>query len=201
MDGAAGAGRAEDFESDRRKNMKKGWIIGLVAVALIALSVYNGIVGADERCNEAWANVETVLQRRFDLIPNLVETVKGYAKHEEAVFTEVAELRSQWAKAQTPDEKMEAASGIERAFGRLMRIQESYPELKANQNFIALQDELAGTENRVATERTRYNEAVKQYNVKIRKIPGVWFAGFMGMEPRKAFEAQGGAENAPKVEF
>ena len=181
--------------------MKKAWIFGLVALALIALGVYNGIVGADERCNETWANVETVLQRRFDLIPNLVETVKGYAKHEEAVFTEVAELRSQWAKAQTPDDKLEAASGIERALGRLMVISENYPELKANANFIALQDELSGTENRIATERTRYNEAVKQFNVKIRKIPGVWFAGFMGMEPRKAFEAAAGAETAPKVAF
>ena len=181
--------------------MKKGWIIGLVVLALIALSVYNGIVGADERCNEAWANVETVLQRRFDLIPNLVNTVKGYAKHEESVLTEITELRSQWGKAQTPDEKLEAASGIERALGRLMVITENYPELKANENFIALQDELAGTENRIATERTRFNEAVKQYNGKIRKFPGVWFAGFMGMEPRKAFEAAAGAETAPQVEF
>lgn len=181
--------------------MNKAWIFGLVALALIALGVYNGIVGADERCNEAWANVETVLQRRFDLIPNLVNTVKGYAKHEETVLTEITELRSQWAKAQTPDEKLEAASGIERALGRLMVITENYPELKANENFIALQDELAGTENRIATERTRFNEAVRQYNVKIRKVPGVWFAGFMGMEPRKAFEAAAGAETAPHVEF
>jgi len=181
--------------------MKKSWIFAVAAVALIALSMYNGIVGADEKCNEAWANVETVLQRRFDLIPNLVNTVKGYAKHEEGVLTEITKLRSQWANAQTPDDKMEAASGIERALGRLMVIKENYPELKANQNFIALQDELAGTENRIATERTRYNDAVKQYNVKIRKIPGKWFAGFMGMEPRKPFEAAAGAETAPTVQF
>lgn len=181
--------------------MKKIVIVALAAVALIALSMYNGIVGADEKCNEAWANVETVLQRRFDLIPNLVNTVKGYAKHEESVLTEITELRSQWGKAQTPDEKLEAASGIERALGRLMVITENYPELKASEQFIALQDELSGTENRIATERTRYNEAVKQFNMKIRQIPGVWFARFMGMEPRKPFEAAAGAETAPTVEF
>ena len=179
----------------------KFWLIALAILALIVFGTYNGIISADERCNEAWANVESALQRRFDLIPNLVNTVKGYAKHEESVLVEVTEMRSQWAKAQTPDEKMEAAAGFERALGRLMVITENYPELKANENFIQLQDELSGTENRISTERNRYNEAVKTFNVKIRGIPGVWFANFMGLEPRKPFEAAAGAEKAPTVEF
>ena len=172
--------------------MKKStiWLIAVVAViALWALGQYNGMVGKDEECNKAWGNVESVLQRRFDLIPNLVNTVKGYAAHEKDTLEEITRLRSQWGEAKTPDEKVAAASGLESALARLMVVVENYPELKANENFVRLQDELAGTENRINVERQRYNESVQGYNVSIRKMPGALIARFAGFESRKPFEA------------
>lgn len=184
--------------------MKKGtiWAIAVVAVLVLwGLGQYNGMVGRDEACNEAWGNVESVLQRRFDLIPNLVNTVKGYAAHEKGTLEEITRLRSQWGEAKTPEEKMAAASGMESALARLMVVVESYPELKANENFVRLQDELSGTENRINVERQRYNESVKGYNTGIRKMPGALIARLAGFETRKPFEAVEAAATAPTVQF
>ena len=172
-----------------------------IIVGMMAMGMYNGIVAKDEACIKAWGNVESVLQRRFDLIPNLVNTVKGYAAHEKDVLEEVTRLRSQWGEAKTQAEKVGVASMLEGAMGRLMVVMENYPDLKANQNFIALQDELAGTENRINVERQRYNEAVQAYNVTIRQMPTALVAGLKGFVPRTPFEATQGAETAPTVQF
>ena len=176
-------------------------VVGLVLV-LSLWRTYNRLVVLDENVNSAWAQVETVLQRRYDLIPNLVNTVKGYAKQEAGVLTEVTRLRSQWSQAKTPAQKAQAATALEGALGRLMVVVERYPDLKSNQNFLALQDELAGTENRVAVERRRYNEAVRAYNAAIRRFPANIVAGLFGFQRREAyFKAEQGAEKAPKVQF
>lgn len=187
--------------------MKGMWIaLGIVAfVVLIVVvpgcSTYNRMVTLDEHAEASWANVETVLQRRYDLIPNLVNTVKGFVTHERELLTEVTRLRSQWGEAGSSREKAEAATLLEGALGRLMVVVENYPDLKANQNFLALQDELAGTENRIAVERRRYNEAVRAYNTAIRRFPGRMFANLFGFERRTPFEAAAGAEQAPVVQF
>jgi len=188
--------------------MGKGCLIagiaGLVIILILVgsiVSTYNRIVTVDENCEKAWGNVETVLQRRFDLIPNLVNTVKGYASHEKELLTEITALRSQWGKAQTTQQKSQVASMLEGAMGRLMVVVENYPDLKANQNFLALQDELAGTENRISVERRRYNDAVMIYNTTIRRIPGSLFAALFGFERRTPFEADSGAKTAPQVSF
>ena len=151
-------------------------LIGFVAVAVIAIvvfiSVYNGIVAKHETITSRWAQVDNQLQRRNDLIPNLLNTVKGYAAHEKNVFMEVTNARSQWAKAGTVDEKLRAASAIDSALSRLLVVAENYPNLKANDTFLKLMDELSGTENRIAVERMRYNEAVRDYNITVRTFPG-----------------------------
>ena len=178
-------------------------IIGIVLVVLlIPVFIYNSIVSSDEGIDAAWAQVETVLQRRYDLIPNLVNTVKGFAAQEKEVFTEVTALRSQWAKAGSVAEKAKSATMLEAALGKLMVISERYPELKSNQNFLRLQDELAGTENRVSVERRRYNEAVRKYNVSIRKFPGKLIADSFGFEERDVyFRAESEASTVPVVDF
>lgn len=191
--------------------MSKGCLIGLVVLGIIILvgglfvgtivGKYNHLVSLDENCEKAWANVQTVLQRRYDLIPNLVNTVKGFAKQEREVLEEVTRLRSQWAQANTETKQSQVASRLEGALGRLMVISERYPELKSNQNFLALQDELAGTENRISVERRRYNEAVQMYNTAIRRVPGRFIAGIAGFDRREPFQAVSGAESAPTVEF
>lgn len=188
--------------------MKKGCLIAAVVVLILvvlpigwSISMRNRLVALDESTDAAWANVETVLQRRYDLIPNLVNTVKGFAAQERQVLEEVTRLRSQWANARTPSEQAGAASLLEGALGRLMVVVEKYPDLKSNQNFLALQDELAGTENRISVERRRYNDAVRVYNTSIRQFPASLMAGFMGFERRTPFEATAGAEQAPTVQF
>ena len=187
--------------------MKGCLVVGGVAVllaiivGLMAMGMYNGVVAKDEACNKAWGNVESVLQRRFDLIPNLVNTVKGYAEHEKGILEEITRLRSQWGEAKTSAEKVEAASGLEGALSRLMVVVENYPDLKANQNFIALQDELAGTENRINVERQRFNESVQAYNVTVRQFPTALVARLAGFQTRAPFEAAQGAEAAPTVQF
>ena len=185
--------------------MKRGWmIVGIVALIVVGLGIgaYNGLVQRRESMRQSWAQVETVLQRRYDLIPNLVSTVKGYATHEREVLEDVTRLRSQWGEAKTVDEKVAAASQLEGVLGRLMVVLERYPDLKANQNFLALQDELAGTENRIAVERRRYNEAVQYYNVAVRGFPSNLVATLTGFAPSDAyFKAAAGAEQAPKVAF
>lgn len=180
-----------------------GAVVALVAVVLglALMGMYNGVVAKDEACNKSWANVESVLQRRFDLIPNLVNTVKGYASHEKGVLEEVTRLRSQWGEAKTPEAKAGVASMLEGALGRLMVVVESYPELKANENFIRLQDELAGTENRINVERQRFNETVQVYNTAIRQMPTALVARLAGFTARSPFEAAQGAETAPTVQF
>jgi len=191
--------------------MSKGWM-GCLAVlgviVLLALVVggmvmgrYNSIIQQNEQINNAWAQVKVVLQRRADLIPNLVETVKGYATHEKEVFENVAEARSKLAGAATPAEAASANAGLSSALGRLLAIAENYPQLKANENFIRLQDELAGTENRVAVERRAYNEAVRAYNAYIKVFPNNILAGMFNFKEREYFEADEGAKDAPKVKF
>jgi LemA protein len=182
--------------------------IALVVIVLIvlgfggcAVSRYNGFVQANEDIDAAWAQVQNVLQRRADLIPNLVETVKGYAAHETAIFTAVAEARAKLLAAKTPAETSAANAGLESALGRLLAISEQYPNLKANENFARLQDELAGTENRISVERKRYNDAVRAYNGSIKQFPGSLIAGMFGFAPREYFEAEAGAEQVPKVKF
>ena len=187
--------------------MKGCLIVGGVAVllaivvGLMAMGMYNGVVAKDEACNKTWGNVESVLQRRFDLIPNLVNTVKGYAQHEQGILEEITRLRSQWGEAKSTSEKVEAASGLEGALSRLMVVVENYPDLKANQNFVALQDELAGTENRINVERQRFNESVQAYNVTVRQFPTALVARLAGFPPRAPFAAAQGAETAPPVQF
>lgn len=174
--------------------------LGLL-VALWIYGTYNGLVNLDEETNKAYAQVDVVLQRRFDLIPNLVETVKGYAAHEREVFTAVTEARSRVGQAATPQARIEAENRLTGALSRLLLVAENYPQLKANENFLALQDELAGTENRIAVERRRYNEAATEYNKKIRRVPGNVIAGMFGFARRELLEAPTAAREAPKVEF
>ncbi len=189
------------------KIMSKGIIALIVIVGLAlaiggsAISSKNGFVSQDEAVTAAWANVETVLQRRYDLIPNLVNTVKGFAAQEKSILEEVTRLRSQWGQALGTAQKVEAAGQMEGALARLLVVAEKYPDLKSNQNFLALQDELAGTENRISVERRRFNEAVQGYNTKIRRFPGSIWAGVFGFERRKPFESVSGAAQAPDVKF
>jgi len=185
--------------------MRNVWIIlGVVALVVIFLaSTYNGLVGLDQSVKQSWAQVENMLQRRYDLIPNLVSTVKGYAKHEQQIFTDVAEARAKLAGATTVNDKVQAANGVEGALGRLLAIAENYPQLKASENFIALQDELAGTENRVAVARMRYNETVQSYNTRTRSVPTVFFVKMFGFDSEKPFfkVENEAAKEVPKVTF
>lgn len=193
------------------KNKSLWIILGIVAVVLIwGVTTYNGLVSKDEKVASAWANVETVYQRRADLIPNLVNTVKGYAAHESKTLADVTEARAKSTaisidpSTATPAEMeawMKAQGEVGSALGRLIAISENYPELKANQNFLELQKQLEGTENRISTERRKYNEEVRGYNAKIRRFPTNLIAGMFGFEKRVMFEAQEGAEVAPVVEF
>lgn len=189
--------------------MKKGLLITLGAVLGVVLivglwagSVYNRLVTTSEAVPAEWGQVEAVLQRRYDLIPNLVNTVKGYAKHEKDLLTEVTRLRSQWGAAQGQSQKVAAANGMESALSRLMVVVEQYPQLKANENFIRLQDELAGTENRIAVERMRYNETVNAYNVTVKSFPTNIVAGMFGFKKSDDyFQSDKAAAQAPKVQF
>ncbi len=176
-------------------------LIGLLVLSS-GVSVYNGIVTKNETITAKWAQVENQLQRRNDLIPNLVNTVKGYAAHEKTVFEDVTNARSQWTKAASLDDKVKAAGTMDSAISRLLLVVENYPTLKADQTFLSLQDELAGTENRIAVERMRYNEAVRDYNVTIRMFPGNVIAGMFGYKPATGyFKAEEKAKSAPRVEF
>ena len=176
-------------------------VIVVVAIIIIA-GIYNGIVTKHETITASWAQVENQLQRRSDLIPNLVNTVKGYATHEKTVFEEVTNARSQWAKAGTMEEKVKAAGSMDAALARLLLVVENYPELKASQNFLMLQDQLEGTENRIAVERMRYNQAVRDYNVMVRMFPGNIIAGVFGYKPAtEYFKAEEKAKAVPEVKF
>ena len=182
-------------------------IIVVVLVLIIGIpflylkGTYNGLVTMDENVKGAWAQVENQLQRRYDLIPNYVETVKGYAAHEKEVFIKVTEARSRVAGATNISDKISANNTLSSALSRLLVVVERYPELKANTNFIRLQDELAGTENRIAVERRRYNETVKAFNIKIRSFPTNLIAGMFGFEKAAFFEVPKERQEAPKVKF
>ena len=186
------------------RNGLKGVIVLLVIIAILALPVfssYNGLGASDETVNSAWSQVENQLQRRMDLIPNLVNTVKGYASHEEKVFTEVTRAREKLIGAGSLAEKAEADQELSGALSRLLAIAENYPELKADANFRQLSDELAGTENRIATSRMDYNNAVQSFNTKIRRFPTVVIARMFGFEKKDYFKAAESAKQAPTVDF
>lgn len=196
--------------------MKKSTITLIVVLGVIALLViwgigaYNGMVSMDENVSTKWANVETQYQRRADLIPNLVNTVKGYATHEQATLQGVVEARARATQVTidptnlTPEalaQYQQAQGQVTSALGRLLAVAENYPDLKANQNFLELQAQLEGTENRITVARREFNEAAQEYNTTIRRFPRSMFAGIFGFDKRPYFEAQQGAETAPRVEF
>lgn len=174
-------------------------VIILVLVGGSLASTYNRLVVANEQVSSLWAQVENQLQRRWDLIPNLVETVRGYASHEREVFTSVAEARAKLAGATTPQERLEAANQLEGALARLLVIVERYPELKADRHFTQLMDELSGTENRLAVERQRFNERVRDYNAALKRFPTMFLARMFGFAERAYFQATGEAQGVPKV--
>jgi LemA protein len=181
-------------------------VLAVIAVLVIAVygffqSTYNSLVRLDEGVKASWAQVENQLQRRFDLIPNLVETVKGYAKHEKEVLTEVTNARAKVGQAGSVPDKIAANNELSSALSRLLVVVERYPDLKANQNFLRLQDELAGTENRISVERRRYNEAVKEFNVRSRSFPANIVAGMFGFKQAAFFEAPAAAKATPQVKF
>ncbi|MGQ9917107.1 MAG: LemA family protein [Bryobacteraceae bacterium] len=182
-------------------------ILGILLVAGLliggkAASVNNELVAQREAVTAAWAQVDVALQRRADLIPNLVETVKGFAAQEKAVLEEVAQARAALLAARTPDEKIAANQGLDTAIGRLLMVVENYPQLKSSENFLRLQDELAGSENRIAVERRKYNEAVQRYNTTLGLFPNNLFAGLLGFQRNDSyFRTEPAARTAPKVKF
>lgn len=179
------------------------WIV-LAVIALIAIiftSKYNGFVTAEENVDNKWSQVENQLQRRADLIPNLVETVKGYASHEKEVIQSVSDARAKLAGAKTPEEAGAADSELTGALSRLLMVAENYPDLKANENFRSLMDTLEGTENRIATERKRYNDEVSVFNKKVKTFPNNLIANTFGFEQKDYFEVSEEAKELPKVDF
>lgn len=196
--------------------MKKGYIV-LIVIAVVILGIflwfkgsYNGMVNMSEKVSAQWSNVENQYQRRLDLIPNLVNTVKGYASHEEQTLVDVVNARAKATQTQINFDQLDEATmqrlnrtqgELSSALSRLMAISESYPDLKANQNFLDLQAQLEGTENRIAVERRKFNDVVREYNSYIRRFPKNILAGMFGFTPKPYFEANTGAENAPQVQF
>jgi LemA protein len=188
--------------------MGKGLIVLIVLVLIVAvlfgqyIGIKNTLVTKNEAVKAAWSQVDIALQRRADLIPNLVETVKGYAAQEQTVFGDIAKARSALLSASTPADKIAANGQLTGALGRLLAISENYPQLKSNENFLRLQDELAGTENRISVERKRYNDTLQDYNTYIQKFPASLFAGFAGFKVNDAyFQAEEGSRAVPKVNF
>lgn len=190
----------------RSWGMKVLIVLGVVLVPLLivggcAIRGYDKVITLSEAVDSSWAQVENRLQQRFDLVPNLVATVKGYATHEQQVFANVTEARKAYTGAATRAQKVKAANMFEGALSRLLVIREAYPELKANANFMTLQAQLEGTENRIAVERKRYNDAVRALNTYCRTFVGRMFAGWAGVEPAEYFKAAKEAQTAPKVDF
>jgi LemA protein len=192
--------------------MSKGLMITIAVVVVVLLlglmffgqyvGVRNSLVTKNEAVKAEWSQVDIVLQRRADLIPNLVETVKGFAKQEQTVFGDIAKARSSLLSAGTPQEKIAANGQLDGALGRLLMIVENYPQLKSNENFLRLQDELAGTENRIAVERKRYNDTLQDYNTYVQVFPNNIFAGWAGFKPNGAyFAATEESRQVPKVNF
>lgn len=185
-------------------------LLAVVSAFLFSSCGYNKMVELDEQVTSSWAQVENVYQRRADLIPNLVNTVKGYASHEQETLEGVIEARSKATSVNIDPEKLtpetlqqfnQAQDGLSSALSRLMVVVERYPDLKANQNFLDLQAQLEGTENRIAVERRKFNQTTQTYNAYIRKFPRVIYAGWFGFDKKSYFEAQQGAEKAPEVQF
>jgi LemA protein len=181
-------------------------VIGIIVLLVVIAGAmlwgnYNSLVSKSQAIEGQWAQVETQYQRRFDLIPNLVESVKGYMTQEKTIFGQIAEARSKYAGAQTPDTKAVAGGEVESALARLLVIMENYPDLKSNQTVIQLMDELAGTENRISVERKRYNDLVQDYNTAIKQFPTNLIASMFGFTPHEYFKSVTGADQAPKVDF
>lgn len=187
--------------------MKKGFSIALVVIiliiviAIVAVSSYNGLVEKQENVDTQYANLDVVLQRRVDLIPNLVNTVKGYMSHEESVIEDITDARTKLLNSSTVSEQAEANAELTEKINALMVVVENYPDLKASSNFTQLSDELAGTENRISTARMDYNEAVKEYNTSIKKFPNSTFASMFGFEAATYFEATETGKEVPTVDF
>ena len=188
--------------------MKKGLIITLIVIGVLVVSLigwsvsaYNNLVDAETVVDEKAATIDTMLTRRADLIPNLVSTVKGYAAHEEAIFTAVADARAKLNSSTTTEDKLEANNELNSALSRLLVIVEQYPDLKASAQFTALMDQLEGAENRISTARVDYNKVVGDYNKRLRRFPSSLIAGMFGFEKREMFEAPAGSDVAPEVNF
>lgn len=179
-------------------------VVGIFAFIILIfvvwfISTYNGLVSAEKEVNGDWSQVENQYQRRADLLPNLVEVVKGYAKHESSVFEEVTKARSQWADAKTQEDKVKAAGEIDSALSRLMVVVEAYPDLKASSNFATLQAQIEGTENRISTERGRYIKTATAYNIKIGQMPTSIVADIYGYKEKPLFQADKDTDKAPKL--
>jgi len=184
--------------------MKKFGLIALGAVVALGLMLsgfYNNLVITREKVDNQWAQVQTQYQRRFDLIPNLMETVKGIAKQEQAVFGQIADARTKYGSAQTPDAKVAAANELETSLSRLLVIMENYPELKSSESYQTLMTQLEGTENRVSVERQRFNDTIRDYNLAIKRFPANIMAGMFGFSERAYFGADASAQTAPAVKF
>jgi len=191
--------------------MSKGLKITLIVIGILvvigwgiaqwAISGYNNVIAMDEQVKSQWAQVENQLKRRYDLIPNLVETVKGYATHEKELFEFIAEARTKYFQANTVKGKIQASNQLEGVLSRLLLLQENYPQLKANESFLKLQDSLEGTENRIAVERMRYNQAVQLLNTYIRTVFGRFFAGIAGVSSAEYYEVPEAEKAVPKVKF
>jgi len=187
--------------------MKKGTIILITIVIVVAMIIgslvnsYNDLISLEEKVDKAYADIDVQLERRADLVPNLVNTVKGYVEHEEGIIKNITDARENLLKADTVEEKAEANNELSNAINALMVIVENYPDLKANQNFINLSDELAGTENRIANARSEYNEAVENFNASRKKFPVVLIANMFGFEEKDYFEVDESKTEVPKVEF
>ena len=185
---------------------KGGWIAIIVIAILVilvvaAVSTYNSLARKDVMVDNTWAEIDNQLKRRSDLIPNLVETVKGYATHEKELFENIANARAKLAGAATIPDKIGAANELSGFLGRLLAIAENYPQLKANENFLHLQDELSGTENRISVSRTRYNQAVRDFNTAIRVFPSNIMAGILGYQKKEFFEVPESEKEVPEVKF
>lgn len=193
------------FKKNERGSAVLVALIAIVALVVIAAMLvvpkYNKLVTGEETVDAAWAQVENQLQRRFDLVPNLVNTVKGYAEHEEEIFTQIADARTQYGNANTVEETADANNELSSALSRLLVVVENYPNLKADVQFTRLMDELAGTENRLTVARKDYNDTVQQFNSDVRRFPGNLIAGMFSFEQKDYFEIKEGVEEAPAVDF
>ena len=200
---------AQQSALDQKKRKRSTWVIGSIVGVLLLLMIlggsacgtYNSLTTKQENVKVAFSNVDVQLQRRADLIPNLVQTVKGYAQHEEKVFSDIAEARSRLLSAQTVEQKSAANDQVSSALGRLLALQENYPNLKADQQFLRLSDELAGTENRIGVARRDYNQIVNEYNRSRQQFPTVVMANILGFERAEEFKADAASREVPKVDF